>query len=361
MHTIKAAVCHAFGTTLTVEDVHLRDPEAGEVLVDLDAVAICHSDISYADGGWGGSLPAVYGHEAAGRVRGIGPGVTGLNEGDPVVVTLIRACGQCPSCGSGRPTGCETPYDGDHGPLTMPDGGKLHQAMACGAFAEKVVVHHSQVVKLPEGIDMAAASLLACGVITGVGAVVNAAHLRAGEDVVVIGAGGVGLNAIQGARIAGARRIVAVDMSDEKLAIAREFGATDGVLATEEKPWRAAKAAMGRGADAVLVTVGSARAYDEAPRYLAGGGRMIMVGMPHTGAESRYEAANFAAMGQALVGSKMGEAVIRRDIPWMVDLYEQGRLKLDELISGRWRLDQINEAIADTKSGSAKRNVIMLR
>jgi S-(hydroxymethyl)glutathione dehydrogenase/alcohol dehydrogenase len=289
----------------------------------------------------------------------MGPGVTGLAIGDPVVVTLIRACGQCPSCAGGRPTGCETPYDGDHGPLSMPDGGKLHQAMACGAFAERVVVHHSQVVRVPEGIDMAAASLLACGVITGVGAVVNAAHLRAGEDVVVIGAGGVGLNAIQGARIAGARRIVAVDMSEEKLATARDFGATDGVLASQEKPWRAAKAAMGRGADAVLVTVGASRAYDEAPRYLAGGGRMIMVGMPHSGAESHYEAANFAAAGQAMIGSKMGETVIRRDIPWMVDLYGQGRLKLDELISNRWPLDRINEAIADTKSRSARRNVIV--
>jgi len=359
MGTIKAAVCHEFGASLSIEDVHLRAPEAGEVEVDLDAVAICHSDITYADGGWGGSLPAVYGHEAAGRVRALGPGVTGLAIGDPVVVTLIRACGQCPSCAAGRPTGCETPYDGDHGPLSMPDGSKLHQAMACGAFAEKVVVHHSQVVKLPEGIDMAAASLLACGVITGVGAVVNAAHLRAGQDVVVIGAGGVGLNAIQGARIAGARRIVAVDMSEEKLATARDFGATDGVLATQEMPWRAAKAAMGRGADAVLVTVGAARAYDEAPRYLAGGGRMVMVGMPHSGAESHYEAANFAATGQAMIGSKMGETVIRRDIPWMVDLYGQGRLKLDELISNRWPLDRINEAIADTKSGSARRNVIV--
>jgi S-(hydroxymethyl)glutathione dehydrogenase/alcohol dehydrogenase len=359
MRPIKAAVCHSFGAPLTIEDVSLRAPQAGEVEVTLDAVAICHSDITYAEGGWGGSLPAVYGHEASGRVREIGSGVTGLVVGDPVVVTLIRACGHCSPCAGGRPTGCETPYDGDHGPLSMPDGGKLHQAMACGAFAEAVTVHHSQVVKLPEGIDMAAASLLACGVITGVGAVVNAAHLRAGEDVVVIGAGGVGLNAIQGARIAGARRIVAVDMSDEKLAVAREFGATDGVLATGENPWRAAKAAMGRGADAVFVTVGSARAYDEAPRYLAGGGRMIMIGMPHTGATSRYEAANFAAAGQAMIGSKMGETVIRRDIPWMVDLYGQGRLKLDELISGRWSLDQINEAIADTKTGAARRNVIV--
>src|SRR6056297_1294178 len=359
MQTIKAAVCHRFGEPLSIEDVALRAPELGEVEVALDAVAICHSDISFAEGAWGGSLPAVYGHEAAGRIAATGPGVEGFSPGDSVVVTLIRACGNCPSCGGGRPTGCETPYDGDAGPLSLPDGGMLHQAMACGAFAEAVTVHHSQIVRIPESIDMAAASLLACGVITGVGAVVNAAHLRAGQDVVVIGAGGVGLNAIQGARIAGARRIVAVDMNDEKLAIAREFGATDGVLATQDKPWRAAKEAMGRGADAVLVTVGSARAYDEAPRYLAGGGRMIMVGMPHTGAESRYEAANFAAMGQALVGSKMGEAVIRRDIPWMVDLYEQGRLKLDELISGRWRLEQINDAIADTKTGSAKRNVIV--
>jgi S-(hydroxymethyl)glutathione dehydrogenase/alcohol dehydrogenase len=231
--------------------------------------------------------------------------------------------------------------------------------MNCGAFAEKVVVDQSQVVKLPAEMDPIAASLLACGVITGVGAVVNAAGLRAGQDVVVIGAGGVGLNAIQGARIAGARRIVAVDMSEEKLAIAKEFGATDGVLATDDKPWRAAKEALGRGADAVFVTVGVARAYNEAPRYLAHGGQVVMVGMPHTGAESTYEAANFAAAGQSMTGSKMGDVVIARDIPWMVDLYKQGRLKLDELVSGTWSLDQINEAIADTKTGSAKRNVIV--
>ncbi len=361
MPRIKAAVCHAFGEPLCVEEVELRAPVMGEVEVELHTVAICHSDITYADGGWGGSLPAVYGHEAAGVVSDVGEGVSGLSVGDPVVVTLIRACGQCPSCGAGRPTGCETPYDGDAGPLTMPDGSKLHQAMACGAFAEKVVVDQSQVVRIPQDMDMSAASLLACGVITGIGAVVNAAALRAGQDVVVIGAGGVGLNAIQGARIAGARRIVAVDMSEDKLDTAIEFGATDGVLATTDKPWRAAKAAMGRGADAVLVTVGAARAYDQAPRYLAGGGKVIMVGMPATGAESHYEAANFAAVSQSMVGSKMGNVVIKRDIPWMIDLYGQGRLKLDELISNRWTLDQINDAIADTKGGSARRNVIVLK
>ena len=359
MPAIKAAVCHAFGSPLSIEDVDLRGPVAGEVEVTLKAVAICHSDISYADGAWGGSLPAVYGHEAAGFVTATGPGVKCLATGDPVVVTLIRACGTCPSCAGGTPTICETGYDGDHGPLKTADGGKLHQAMASGAFAEKVVVDQSQVVKIPGDIPMDAASLLACGVITGIGAVVNAAQLRAGQDVVVIGAGGVGLNAIQGARIAGARRIVAIDMSPEKLAIAKEFGATDGVLGTEESPWRAAKKAIGRGADAVFVTVGAAGAYDTAPRYLAYGGKVIMVGMPATGAFSKYEPANFAAVGQSLIGSKMGDVVIKRDIPWMADLYQQGRLKLDELISGRWRLDQINDAIADTKTGSAKRNVIM--
>lgn len=359
MAHITAAVCHAFGKPLTIERVDLRAPETGEVEVTLAAVAICHSDITYIDGGWGGSLPAVYGHEAAGTITSIGPGVRGLAEGDTVVVTLIRSCGTCASCTSGKPYMCDTGYDGDHGPLKTAAGGKLHQAMACGAFAEKVVVDQSQVVRVPTEVSMEAASLLACGVITGVGAVVNAANLRAGQDVVVIGAGGVGLNAIQGARIAGARRIVAVDMSPEKLAMAREFGATDGVLGGDAEPWVQAIAAMGRGADAVFVTVGAIPAFDQAAQYLAKGGKIIMVGMPHSGAVSTYEPGNLAAAGQAMVGSKMGDSVIKRDIPWMVDLYMQDRLKLDELISGRWRLDQINEAIADTKSGAAKRNVIV--
>ncbi|RYH01949.1 zinc-binding dehydrogenase [Salipiger sp. IMCC34102] len=355
---IKAAVCHDFAQPLSVETVHIRPPGAGEVEVKLKACAICHSDISYAEGAWGGQLPAIYGHEAAGEITAMGDGVRGLALGDTVVVTLIRACGSCATCGSGQPTLCATP-PAFNTPLATQDGAPIVQAMNAGAFAERVVVDPSQCVKLPVDMDPVAASLLACGVITGVGAVVNAANLRAGQDVVVIGAGGVGLNAIQGARIAGARRIVAVDMSEEKLAIARDFGATDGVLATEAKPWRAAKAAMGRGADAVIVTVGAIPAFDSAPQYLAMGGQVIMVGMPHSGATSTYEPVMFAATSQGLKGSKMGDVVIARDIPWMVDLYGQGRLKLDELVSKTWPLSQINEAIADTKTGSAKRNVIV--
>ena len=362
MQSIKAAVCRAFNAPLVIEDILISPPGMGEVEVSLGAVAICHSDISFASGAWGGHLPAVYGHEAAGVISAVGEGVGDFNVGDPVVVTLIRACGSCPSCAGGKPTICETPYDTVKGPLRTADGNPLEQAMACGAFAEKVVVSHRQVVRIPETLPKDLACLLSCGVITGVGAVVNAAEMRPGQDVVVIGAGGVGLNAIQGARIAGARRIVAIDMTEEKLDIAMEFGATHGVLGSLREPWKAAyKALGGRGADAVLITVGAIPAYDQAPRYLGRGGKAIMIGMPHSGDVSTYEPVVLTALGQGMVGSKMGDVVIQRDIPWMIDLYEQGRLKLKELISGRWSLLQINEAIKDTKTGTAKRNVIMFK
>ncbi len=360
MTTIKAAVCREHGAPLTIEEVELRGPELGEIEVDMHAVAVCHSDISYWQGGFGGQLPAVFGHEAAGKVTAIGAGVRGFEVGDTVCVTLIRACGTCDSCGTGHPATCETPYNEAKGPLSLPDGGALSQGLACGAFAERVVVDQSQVVKIPSDVKMEVASLLSCGVITGVGAAVKAANIRAGQDVVVIGAGGVGLNAIQGARIAGARRIIAVDMNADKLEVAKQFGATDGVLA-EGKPFAEVKKILGRGADAVLVTVGVAAVYDSAPRYLATGGRVIMVGMPHFGQNATYSPLIMANAGQGIEGTMMGDTVIKKDIPWMVDLYQQGRLKLDELISGRWTLDQINEAIEDTKSGAARRNVIILK
>ncbi len=359
MPKVRAAVCHAFNAPLSIEEVMLRPPGPGEVEVRLSACAICHSDLSYIEGGWGGTLPAVYGHEAAGHVSAVGAGVAGLAEGDAVIVTLIRSCGTCPSCASGHPVHCETPYDRDRGPLSTLAGGTLHHGMNCGAFAERVVVAASQVARVPATMPMEAAALLACGVITGVGAAVNTARVRPGEVVAVIGAGGVGLNAIQGARIAGAARIVAIDTQPAKLEAAREFGATDGILATTPEPWAELRALCGRGADAVLVTVGAAAAYDSAPRYLARRGRVVMVGMPHSGAMSSYEPVVVAALGQGMIGSLMGETVLARDIRWLCELYGQGRLKLDELVSGRWRLDQINEAIADTRSGAARRNVIL--
>lgn len=360
MAKIKAAVCHEFNQPMTIEEVALRAPDLGEVEVRIDAVAVCHSDISLWQGGFGGSTPAVFGHEAAGTVTAVGAGVKGFAEGDAVAVTLIRACGVCPSCGSGHPSICEDPGDPEQGPIHTNGGDPVWQAVFTGAFAEKVVVDQSQIVKIPSDMPKDAAALISCGVITGVGAAVNTAQIRPGQNVVVIGAGGVGLNAIQGARIAGAGRIVAVDMNPDKLEAAKEFGATHSILA-EGKPFKEAQKLFGgRGADAVLVTVGVASVYDLAPRYLANGGKVVMVGMPHFGQNSTYSPLLMADMGQSIVGSKMGDCVIKRDIPWMVELYQQGRLKLDELITGRWRLEQVNEAFADTMAGNARRNVIIL-
>lgn len=359
MARIKAAVCRQFGKPLVIEDVDLRAPGPGEVLVKLAACAICHSDISFIDGGWGGTLPAVFGHEAAGHVEACGAGAGRYNPGDSVIVTLIRSCGRCASCCGGAPVMCETPYDQDAGPLRAADGTVMQHGLAVGGFAEKVVVDQSQIARIPADLPIAAACLLACGVPTGVGSVVNTARVRPGQNVVVIGAGGVGLNAIQGARIAGARRIIAVDLSAEKLSAARAFGATDGVLGTQKAPWKQVFDITGRGADAVFVTVGAAPVYSTAPRYLAPGGQVVMVGMPHSGAKSEYEPVVLAALGQGMIGTKMGDVVLERDIPWLVDLYQQGRLKLDELVSATWSLDQINAAIADTRTGAARRNVIL--
>ncbi len=360
MKKIKAAVCTEFGAPLSIETVSLRAPSRGEVEVKLEACAICHSDISYLDGGWGGNLPAVYGHEAAGRITALGDGVTDYALGDAVIVTLIRSCGTCAPCATGNPVQCGTGYDRMAGPLTTDDGAPLEHGMACGAFAEVAVVDQSQIAKIPDDMAMDVACLLSCGVVTGVGAVVNTAKVRPGQNVVVIGAGGVGLNAIQGAAIAGAARIIAMDMVPEKLEAAREFGATDGVLASAERPWDAiSKITGGRMADAVFVTVGAIPAYEAALRYLAPLGNVYIVGMPHSGDLARYEPVILGALGQGMKGTKMGDVVLKRDIPWMIDLYSQGRLKLDELVSGRWSLEQINEAIEDTRSGAARRNVIV--
>ena len=358
---MKAAVCRAFGEPLTIEDLELAAPAAGEVRVRISACAICHSDVTAADGGWGGVLPAVYGHEAAGVIEELGPGVEGLQAGDHVVVTLIRSCGHCHYCSQGKQVCC----DGDFhlnsvSPLSTGEGASVTQGIATGAFAEQVVVDRSQVVAIPRDIPMDSASLLACGVITGLGAVVNTAQVPAGASVAVIGAGGVGLNAIQGAALSGANPIVAIDVKPEKLETAKAFGATHGFLAgSGDLPGELRAITRGRGMDYVFVTVGAKVAFDSAYAMLAKGGISVLVGMPHSGVESAFEVVDFAYDCKGVLGSRMGNARIAVDIPYLVDLYRQGRLKLDELISGRFALERINEAIAEVKAGSALRNVIV--
>ena len=357
---MKAAVCREFGKPLSIEEVNLRRPLRGEVEVRIEACAICQSDIHYIEGDWDTELPAIYGHEAAGRVISVGDGVTAFKPGDPVLVTLIRACGECWNCCDGHPANCDSASNLPDGPLSSKDGTPLFQGLKTAAFAERTIVDPSQIVKFPESVPMEAAALMACGVITGVGAAINTAKIRPGTSVAVIGAGGVGLNAIQGALIAGAAKIIAVDTREEKLEAAREFGATHCVLAKDKKPHRRVKEIVGgRGVDYAMVTVGSADVYSMAPRYLAYGGKVIIVGMPPSDANSVYVPVAMAATGQGMLGSSMGDTVLRRDVPYLMDLYGQGRLKLDELITGRYPLDKINEAIAATKTGLSRRNVIV--
>jgi Zn-dependent alcohol dehydrogenase len=358
---MKAAMCREFGKPLVIEDVELAPPGPGEIRVRIAACAICHSDIHYAEGAWGGDLPAVYGHEAAGIVEETGPGVATLQRGDHVVVTLIRSCGHCHFCARGEPFVCETQTALDeNSPLREPNGSPVVHGLRTGAFAEYAVVHESQVVAVPEEIPLDSASLLACGVITGLGAVVNTAGVRPGSNVAVIGIGGVGLNSIQGAAIAGARRIVAVDIVPSKLEAAMQFGATHTVDGSDPNAAREVRALTERrGADYVFVTVGAKPAIEQALRMIGSTGAVVIVGIPESGLMAEFEPARFASIGQRITGSKMGSTSLAKDIPWLVSLYQQGRLKLDELITGRYPLEEINEAIASTKSGAALRNVIV--
>ncbi|GIT90920.1 alcohol dehydrogenase [Jannaschia pagri] len=356
MRQISAAVCRRFGAPLTIETLSLSAPRAGEIHVDIDAVAICHSDITLADGGWGGDLPAVYGHEAVGRVTALGEGVRDLALGARVLVTLIRACGSCPTCAGGAPTQCAAPSAA--APLRDAQGEPVVAALNCGAFAEAVCVDRSQVAPIPDTIAPEAACVLSCGVVTGLGAAVNTAKVRPGDWCVVIGAGGVGLNTIQGARLAGAARIVAVDVSDAKLAGALAFGATDVLRASEDG--RAAMLALGRLADHVFVTVGAGPVIDGALDWLAPHGTAYLVGMPHSGTVGHFDPVSASYYGQGMRGTRMGDVVLARDIPWLLDLHSQGRLELETLVSGTYPLEAINDAIAATRAGQGRRNVVVM-
>ena len=358
---MKAAICREFNKPLHIEELTLAPPEEGEVRVKLAACAICHSDITYMDGGWGGTLPMVLGHEAAGVVVETGTGVHDIKIGDHVLVTLIRSCGHCADCENGKPYICSTPFPIDtNSRLTSVQGEKVGQGLRTGAFAEEVVVDQSQLVSLPKDLPLDAASLLSCGVITGLGAVVNTAEVDYGSSVVVIGCGGVGLNAVQGAALVNAAPIIALDLVEEKLVAARNFGATHTVDPRANNATEQVHALThGRGADYVFVAAGSPKAFEQGLDLLAPSGTLVIVGMPPTGQKIAVEAGNIAGAAQKILGSKMGSTRLRIDIPKLVALYEAGRLKLDELITGRYPLDQINEAIDEVRADKALRNVII--
>jgi S-(hydroxymethyl)glutathione dehydrogenase / alcohol dehydrogenase len=347
---MKAAVCHEFGQPLRIEEITLDAPRSGEVKVRLAAAAVCHSDLHLMGGDWAGALPMVAGHECAGVVEETGDNVTMVNAGDRVVVSLLRSCGRCESCSSGASHICSGAFALDReSRLRTANGDAVAQGINVGAFAESVVVDQSQCVRIPDAMPFDRAALLGCGVITGTGAVLNTANVRVGESVVVIGCGGVGLNIIQGAVLAGANPIVALDRVESKLEVAQTFGATRTTMDPKSI----------RNVDYVFVAVGNPNAVVDALRMIRRGGAVVVVGMPGVRDTAPVRIFDIVWSEQRLIGSRMGSTRLHTDVPRLVDLYLRGRLKLDELITARYTLDQINEAIAGVQSGEAVRNVIV--
>lgn len=359
--TMKAAVCYAFREPLRIEEVTLDAPHSGEVKVRIAATAICHSDVHLIRGEWSADLPVLAGHEAAGIVEWVGENVTAVRPGDRVVVSLLRSCGRCFHCLRGNAHMCEGTFAlNSESRLRDASGTAIRQGIFVGAFAEEVVVDQSQVVKIPAEMPMDRAALLGCGVITGTGAVTHSANIREGESVVVIGAGGVGLNTIQAAVLAGANPIIAVDRVESKLEAARAFGATHAIDASAEEPRPIVKKLTSRrGADCAFVTVGSTAAVTQALTLIRPAGRVVIVGMPDWKATVPLRVADLVWNEQRIIGCRMGSTRLQEDVARLIDLYLARRLKLDELITARYPLEHINEAIASMESGAALRNVIV--
>lgn len=357
---MKAAVCYEYGKPLVIEELDIAAPEAGEVKVKMTAAAICHSDVHIISGDWGTRLPLVPGHEGAGVVVEVGPEVDRVQVGDAVVVSLLRECGNCPGCAANAPHLCSGRFPMDtNGRLRNQNGDRILAGLNTGAFAEYVVVSQTQLVPYSVNMSAEAAALLACGVITGVGAVNNSADVEAGKSVVVIGAGGVGLNSIQGAKLRGADPIIALDLQDAKADIARDFGATHFVNASADDVKKQIRRLTGGGADYTFVTVGS-RAAAELGYSLTGlRGTLTYVGIPDWKSTVPVPVGLTILAEKKIAGSFMGSTNLKDDVPMLIEQYSQGELKLDELITNRYSLEQINEAIAGTKSGTVLRNVIM--
>jgi S-(hydroxymethyl)glutathione dehydrogenase / alcohol dehydrogenase len=358
---MKAAVCYESGKPLVIEDIQIDPPQKGEVKVRLAATAICHSDIHLLRGELGGRVPAVAGHECAGYIKEVGEGVTRLKPGDPVVMTLIYSCGYCLYCTSGWPQLCKNQMaQSMESRLHKANGQAVYAMIRVGGFAEYAVVDQSQVVKIPGDMPMDRAALLGCAVITGFGSVVNRAQVRPLKSVVVIGTGGVGLNAIQGAAYSGAYPVIAVDILDSKLEAARLFGATHTVNSQKGDPVEGVRQlTSGEGADYVFVTVGSAPAMRQGFDMARRRGMIVLVGFTGAGEHLSFVSAEFIHSEKVLTGSNMGDTRIQEDVPKLITLYQTGKLKLDELITARYPLEKINEAIEQVEKGKALRNVIV--
>lgn len=358
---MKAAVLHAFGQPLVIEDVAIGKPGPGEVLLHTAAVGLCHSDLHFIEGMRPFPLPGVLGHEVAGTVAAVGEGVRDLRPGDHVVGALSVFCGTCPQCLGGRFALCmDTDVKQPPGKarrLTRAGGEPVSQVFNLSGFAEQMLVHRNALVKIRDDMPLDLAALLGCAVITGTGAVFRSARVRPGSSVAVIGCGGVGLAALNGAQIAGAGRVIAVDTSADKLELARRFGATDTVDASAGDVVARVLELAG-GVDYSFECIGLPATVEQAFRMLRPGGTATVLGLFKPGTRVGIEGSDFF-LEKRLQGSAMGSSNIREDIPRLVELYLQGRLNLKDLVSQRIRLADINAGFEAMKAGRVARSVVV--
>lgn len=359
---MRAAVQFEMPGQLEIVDVEIASPVDSEVLINVAASGLCHSDLHFLEGKYSTGLPVLLGHEAAGVVAAVGPNVTYVKAGDHVITCLSTFCGACPMCMRGRPVLCErqgVERTADQPPRLTYKGETVNQFARLGAFAEQMLVHEHSLVKVRHDMPLQQAALVGCAVTTGVGAVINTARIKAGSTVAILGCGGVGLNAVQGAALAGASKVIAIDRIAWKLELAKQFGATDVVDASEEDAVEAVIALTGGGVDYAFEAIGLKKTAEQAFAMLARGGTATVVGMIPEG--QMLEIPGDVLMGdeKRLQGSNMGSNRFRLDIPKYVDLYLDGRLKLDELVSKTISLDEVNEGYAALSRGETARSVIV--
>ena len=357
----KAAVLYGVNQRLQVQDIDIDEPQAGEVLIKTSASGVCHSDLHFMEGKWQYPMPAVLGHESAGVVEKVGEGVSNVKPGDRVVVAFVQSCGTCDRCITGRPNLCSDTGSLQRRGRISVNGEPLIQFAGMSAFAEHQLVSAKACVAVPDDVPMEVAALVGCSVMTGVGAVTNTVKLQVGQTVAVVGAGGVGLNIIQGAKLAGASRIIAVDLLENKLAAAREFGATDVVDASKGDAVEAVQEMTGGGVDYAFEAIGLMKTAIDCWGMARRGGQAVVVGMLPLAEDLTLPNAGASFLGEkGIVGSFYGSTRQTYDMPWLMELYRQKRLKIDELITRRWTLDQINEAYDSLKAGEVNRSVLMM-
>ena len=371
---IKAAVLNKMGAEppyeksrpLSIEEFDLDDPGQGEVMVKIGAAGLCHSDLSVIDGNRPRPTPMVLGHEAAGVVEKLGPGVDDLKVGDHVVMVFVPSCGHCLPCAEGRPALCE-PGAAANGAGTLLSGARrlhrngsdVHHHLGCSAFAEYATVSRRSLVKIDKELPLDEAALFGCAVLTGVGAVINTARVSAGSSVAVVGLGGVGLSSLLGAVAVGARRVVAVDLSDEKLGLARQLGATDTFNPSVPSAADEIKNATNGGVDFAFEMAGSVRAMDLAYKITRRGGTTVTAGLPPPTHTFALPQVNLVAEERTVKGSYIGTCVPSRDLPRYIELYRRGKLPVDRLMSGRLKLEDINLGFDRLHTGKAVRQVVM--